>query len=223
MDQPTPNATARRLFAPIGSSYERWASLLSLGQDRRWRQAMIDGLDLPSGSLVLDVAAGTGSISRVLQQSGHQVIAVDLSRSMLAYHPGPFRALARGERLPFRSGHFDAVTFGYLLRYVQDPVVCLRELGRVLKPGGVMGMVEFGLPGGWYLPWRAFADGLLPVAGRLIGQGWYEVGKFLRPSIEDFHRLHSDLESVFRDAGLIEIRSKRLSLGGGLVMWARKP
>lgn len=223
MDQPTPNATARRLFAPIGSSYERWASLLSLGQDRRWRQAMIDGLDLPSGSLVLDVAAGTGSISRVLQQLGHQVIAVDLSRSMLAHHPGPFRVLARGERLPFRSGHFDAVTFGYLLRYVQDPAFCLRELGRVLKPGGVVGMVEFGLPGGWYLPWRVYAGGLLPLAGRLIDPGWHEVGKFLRASIEDFHQRHPDLQAVFRDAGLVDVRSRHLSLGGGLVMWARKP
>lgn len=223
MNHPNPNSIARRLFTPVGSSYERWAAVLSLGQDGRWRRAMIDGLNLPAGSNVLDVAAGTGSISRGLEQSGHEVIAADLSLAMLAQHTGSWRVLARGERLPFRSNHFDAVTFGYLLRYVRDPVACLRELARVLKPGGAVGMVEFGLPGGWYLPWRVYAGGLLPLAGRLIDPGWHEVGKFLRASIEDFHQRHPDLQAVFRDAGLVDVRSRRLSLGGGLAMWARKP
>lgn len=223
MDQPTPNAVARRLFTPVGSSYERWAAVLSLGQDGVWRRAMIDGLHLQAGSHVLDVAAGTGSISRGLEQSGHEVIAADLSPAMLAQHTGSWRVLARGERLPFRSNHFDAVTFGYLLRYVRDPVACLRELARVLKPGGRLGMVEFGLPTTWYLPWRGYAGALLPLVGRLIDPGWHEVGKFLRASIEDFHHRHPDLLSLFGEAGLLDVRSQRLSLGGGLIMWARKP
>lgn len=223
MDQPHPNSVARRLFTPVGSSYERWAAVLSLGQDGVWRRAMIDGLNLPAGSHVLDVAAGTGSISRGLEQSGHEVIAADLSPAMLAQHTGSWRVLARGERLPFRSNHFDAVTFGYLLRYVRDPVTCLRELARVLKPGGQLGMVEFGLPTTWYLPWRVYAGALLPLAGRLIDPGWHEVGKFLRASIEDFHHRHPDLPSSFGEARLVDVRSQRLSLGGGLVMWATKP
>lgn len=223
MPAATPNDTARRLFAPIASSYQRWASVLSLGQDQRWRRAMVAGLDLAPRSRVLDVAAGTGSITRLLQQPGHTVVGADLSPAMLGEHPGPNRVLARGERLPFRPDFFDAVTFGYLIRYVDDPVGCLEGFGRVLKPGGRLGMVEFGLPTTWYLPWRAYVDGVLPVAGRLIDQGWYEVGRFLRTSIEDFHRRHPDLEALFRVAGFVDVRSRELSLGGGLVMWARKP
>jgi demethylmenaquinone methyltransferase/2-methoxy-6-polyprenyl-1,4-benzoquinol methylase len=219
----TPNNTARKLFAPIAPTYQRWASVLSMGQDVRWRRTMVAGLDLVPGCRVLDVAAGTGSITRLLQQRGHVVVGADISSSMLAEHPGPSRILARGERLPLRQGSFDAVTFGYLLRYVDDPAACLSGLARVLKPGGRLGMVEFGLPTTWYWPWRVYADGVLPVAGRLIDQGWYEVGNFLRTSIESFHRRHPDLEATFREAGFVDVRSRHMSLGGGLVMWARKP
>ncbi|MDP3984577.1 MAG: class I SAM-dependent methyltransferase, partial [Acidimicrobiia bacterium] len=189
-----PNETARWLFGAVAPNYEKWAAILSLGQDARWRRAMVDGLALPAGARVLDVAAGTGSISLLLERAGHQVVAVDLSQAMISEHRGRWRVLSRGERLPFADDSFDAVTFGYLLRYVDDPATCLRELRRVLRPGGVMGMVEFGLPTGlWYPPWQLYTGGLLPAAGRLIDPGWWEVGRFLRSSIEEFHRSHPDL------------------------------
>lgn len=219
-----PNQTARRLFAPIASSYERWARILSFGQDGRWRRTMAAGLSLPPGRSILDVAAGTGSITRHLQRMGHKVTAVDISNEMLRRHPGPDRVLARAEVLPFETETFDAVTFGYLLRYVEDPVQCLTELARVVKPGGRIGMVEFGLPRGiWTLPWLLYAGLLLPVAGRLIDPGWHEVGRFLRPSISDFHKSYPDLARLWREAGLIHVEAKLLSLGGGVVMWGRKP
>jgi demethylmenaquinone methyltransferase/2-methoxy-6-polyprenyl-1,4-benzoquinol methylase len=218
-----PNQTARRLFAPIAPTYEKWARILSLGQDDRWRRVMVAGLSIPPGSSVLDVAAGTGSISRRLQASGHKVMAVDLSGEMLGFHPGPDRVQARAEMLPFDDCTFDAVTFGYLLRYVEDPVACLVELGRVVKPGGRIGMVEFGLPSEFWKPlWALYAGLILPTAGRLISPGWHEVGRFLRGSIEHFHNTHPDPAEVWREAGLIEVVVKRLSLGGGLVIWGRK-
>jgi len=219
-----PNQTARRIFAPIASSYERWARILSLGQDARWRKTMVNGLGLQPASLVLDVAAGTGSITRLLQERHHSVTAVDLSEAMLAQHPGRHRIQARGELLPLVADSFDGLTFGYLLRYVEDPVACLAELARVVKPGGRIGMVEFGLPTGLWKPaWRLYAGVLLPLAGRLISPGWFQVGRFLRGSIERFHSENPDLVSVWEQAGLVEVTAKRLSLGGGLVMWGRKP
>ncbi|MGH8924364.1 MAG: class I SAM-dependent methyltransferase, partial [Acidimicrobiia bacterium] len=145
----------RPLFAPIGSSYERWARILSFGQDGRWRRTMVDGLQLPSRASVLDVATGTGSITRLLQREGIEVTAVDVTPEMIRRHPGPLRVLARGEQLPFGDSTFDGLTFGYLLRYVDDPAACLTELRRVVKPGGVIGMVEFGLPSG---VWRRLWD-----------------------------------------------------------------
>jgi len=224
MTTSAPNQTARRLFASIAPTYERWARVLSLGQDGRWRRVMVDGLSLASGCKILDVAAGTGSISRRLQDMGHQVTAVDLSGEMLGLHPGPERVQARAEMLPFGANTFDALTLGYLLRYVDDPVASMIELARVVKPGGRLGMVEFGLPGGlWKGPWAIYAGAILPTAGRIISPGWYEVGRFLRRSIEDFHTRYPDPAFVWREAGLIDVKVRRMSLGGGVVMWASKP
>ncbi|MFN2485498.1 MAG: class I SAM-dependent methyltransferase [Acidimicrobiia bacterium] len=219
-----PNLVARRLFAPIASSYERWAAVLSLGQDSRWRRRMVDGLSNTPEAAVLDVAAGTGSITRLLQARGWVVTAVDLSREMLSLHPGPARVLARAEQLPFADASFDALTFGYLLRYVDDPVGCLVELGRVVKSGGQIGMVEFGLPRGIWNPWwRLYSGTLLPQAGRLVGPGWRDVGSFLKGSIEDFYLAHPEPERLFKLAGFTEVRIEKLSLGGGVVAWGRKP
>ncbi len=101
---------------------------------------------------------------------------------------------------------------------------CLRELRRVVKPGGTLGMVEFAVPRGVWKPWwRLYSGVLLPFVGRLVGQGWHEVGGFLRTSIEDFHRAHPDQAALWRGEGLTEVKATRLSLGGGVVVWAQRP
>ncbi|HEX6300879.1 MAG TPA: class I SAM-dependent methyltransferase [Acidimicrobiia bacterium] len=219
-----PEATAARLFRDIAGDYQRWAGILSLGQDGRWRRLMVGGIQLEPGSMVLDVAAGTGSISRLLEACGYRVVAVDLSPEMLTQHSGRLRVRAVADRLPFPERTFDAVTFGYLLRYVEDPVVTLREMSRVLRPGGLVGMVEFGRPRGvaGFL-WRLYTRAILPMAGVLIGSGWYQVGRFLGQSIEQFDEEHPDLTARWEEGGLVDVTVERPSLGGGLVMWARKP
>ena len=79
--------------------------------------------------------------------------------------------------LPFEDGQFDALTFTYLLRYVDDPAATLRELARVVKPGGSIAALEFGVPRGVWRPlWELWTRVGLPTAGRLIGNGWHEVG-----------------------------------------------
>ncbi len=222
------NSVAQGLFAPVATSYERWAAVLSLGQDRRWRERMVARFDLPPRSRVLDVAAGTGSISRLLERRGCSVVAVDQSPEMLraGRRGGAARVLAQAERLPFPSDSFDGLTLGYLLRYVPDPATCLRELARVVRPGGRLGMVEFGRPRGIWRPlWWLYTRVLLPLAGSTIGSGWREVGRFLGQSIDTFDaRYPGDaLVDLWRTAGLEQVRLERPSLGGGLVMWARRP
>jgi len=221
-----PNRKAKELFAPIAGSYERWSGVLSLGQDPRWRSAMVAGLGLPPRARVLDVAAGTGAITRLLEARGARVIALDQSIEMLnvARRRGATVVPGTAERLPFPDASFDGVTFGYLLRYV-DPGVAMRELVRVLRPGGEIGMVEFGRPRGVWGPWWWFYTRLvLPTAGAIIGSGWRDVGLFLGPSIDEFHREfpHERLAGIWQSAGLTELRVARPSLGGGLIMWARK-
>lgn len=221
-------AKALDLFAPIAGGYERWASVLSLGQDPRWRDEMVAGLNCSPGAAVLDVAAGTGSITRELEARGARVIALDQSFEMLrlARTRGARTVLATAQRLPFADATFDAVTFSYLLRYVDDPASCMRELARVLRPGGSIGMVEFGRPGGCWGPWwTLFTRVGLPVAGALVGSGWREVGSFLGPSIDAFHRRFAGdrLPALWHAAGLTDVRVRHMSLGGGLIVWARKP
>jgi demethylmenaquinone methyltransferase/2-methoxy-6-polyprenyl-1,4-benzoquinol methylase len=200
--------------------------MLSLGQDSRWRRAMVQRLDLPPGSLVLDLAAGTGQIGRELARHGHRVVSCDQSVEMLAggAHPGVV-VVATAERLPLEDGVFDGVTFGYLLRYVDDPAGCLAEITRVVRPGGRVAMVEFGRPrGAPGILWKGYTRVVLPAVGAAISPGWRRVGRFLGPSIEDFHRrLPPDrLVGIWADAGLDGVEWARMSWGGGLIMWGRR-
>ncbi len=218
---------AQELFAPLAPGYERWGNILSMGQDPRWRRRMVEGLDIRRGSEVLDIAAGTGLITRLLQARGSDVISLDQSHRMLrpAVDRGAVGVIATAESLPFPDASFDAVTFGYLLRYVDDVTGCMSEIARVLRPRGRVGMVEFGRPRGLWRPlWWAYTRLLLPAAGLLAGRGWFRVGRFLGPSIDGFADRYSPdrLSTAWEDAGFTNVQVEPMSLGGGMVMWAEK-
>src|SRR5207253_6176032 len=121
---------------------------------------------------------------------------------------------------------FDALTVTYLLRYVDDPAETPGELARVVRPGGTIASLEFAVPGNplAHALWRLHVGLGLPLAGRLISPGWARVGGFLGPSIRDFWRtlpLERQLE-LWRDAGVGDVRYRRLSLGGAIVIWGRR-
>jgi demethylmenaquinone methyltransferase/2-methoxy-6-polyprenyl-1,4-benzoquinol methylase len=222
---------AERIFTGIARSYDRVAAVLSLGQDPRWRRALVDAVGARPGDRVLDVATGTGMVARALvSRYGCHVVGLDQSADMLAVartRDGVFDELLEGraERLPFPDASFDHLTFTYLLRYVDDPAATMRELARVVKPGGRIASIEFALPRGVWRPlWWLYTRIGLPVAGRLVSAKWSAVGAFLGPSIERFYRRHpqSAVEQYWREAGLGDVRSRRMSLGGGVVMSATR-
>jgi demethylmenaquinone methyltransferase / 2-methoxy-6-polyprenyl-1,4-benzoquinol methylase len=132
---------------------------------------------------------------------------------------------ASAEELPFADEAFDHLTFTYLLRYVDDPGAVLAELARVVRPDGVVASLEFGVPGRLARPlWDLYVGAVLPVAGRLVSPGWREVGDFLGGSIRSYwdrYPLERQL-ALWRDAGFYGIEARRLSLGGGVVMWATR-
>ena len=98
----------------------------------------------------------------------------------------------------------------------------MRELARVVRPGGTIAMLEFAVPRGvWRLAWELWVRIGLPAAGRLISPGWREVGRFLGPSIRGFWRRY-DPSALFRAAGVEDVHARRLSLGGGIIVWGRK-
>jgi SAM-dependent methyltransferase len=132
---------------------------------------------------------------------------------------------ARAESLPFPDESFDHLTFTYLMRYVDDPAATMRELARVVRPGGRIVALDFGVPTNPVLRalWRVYTTIGLPIVGRAISERWSSVGAFLRGSIERFDREHgADVERDWTDAGLREIRVDRMSFGAGVVMSAVK-
>jgi demethylmenaquinone methyltransferase/2-methoxy-6-polyprenyl-1,4-benzoquinol methylase len=203
--------------------------MLSLGQDPRWRRALVDRLPRDGGS-VLDVATGTGLVAERLRSRGFRVTGLDQSAEMLALAHARFGGaveLVRGsaDRLPWPDGRFDNLTFTYLLRYVDDPAATLAELARVVRPGGTVAMLEFGVPRGpWRPPWELYVRALLPAAGRAFGPEWRAAGSFLGPSIRGFWDRWPEprLLEAWRAAGIGGLDLRRLSLGGGVVLSGTK-
>jgi demethylmenaquinone methyltransferase/2-methoxy-6-polyprenyl-1,4-benzoquinol methylase len=227
---------ARRLFAPLGATYDRYSRLLSLGQDPRWRRFLVSRIRAGPQQTVLDVATGTGAVAiELVRRTGCSVVGLDQSPEMLA--EARERVAAAGladritlvegtaERLPFESEAFDGLTLTYLLRYVDDPAATLRELVRVVRPGGSLASLEFGVPSGLSrAAWELYVRVGLPLAGRAISPGWHEVGRFLGPSIRRFAAEYPPdrLLMLWHEAGVEDVRARRLSLGGGLVVWGRR-
>jgi len=223
-----PSVDARELFAPIGPSYDRVGAALSLGQDPLWRRFLVSRL--PRGGRVLDVATGTGLVAAELIRRGFEVTGVDQSAEMLDVARRRFGdkvelVEASADSLPFPNDTFDHLTFTYLLRYVDDPGAALAELARVVQAGGTVASLEFGVPGGLARPlWELYVGGVLPLAGRVLRKGWREVGDFLGDSIRSYwaeYPIQRQLE-LWSAAGFQGLEVRRLSLGGGVVIWGTR-
>ncbi len=129
------------------------------------------------------------------------------------------------EAPPFKDAAFDALVFAYLLRYVSDVSSTLCCLASLLKPGGTMASLDFAVPHGVAYPlWRLYTAAVLPAGGQLFSSAWRRTGSFLGPNIRDFYRRWPEerLLRAWRDAGLVDVQSKRLSLGGAMVIWGKK-
>ena len=209
-----------------------------MGQNGRWRTTMVAQVTPSKPQLVLDVACGPARVSRALaDDTTAYVIGIDLSDSMLGQGRVNVAAeglqdriglvLGRGEALPFPDATFDALTFTYLLRYVTDPAATLRELARVVKPGGAIASLEFAVPTApwWHVAWWCYTRIVLPTAGFVTGgRAWFKVGRFLGPSIATHYKKYPVDWTVaaWKDAGIDDVGTKAMSLGGGLIMWGRR-
>ena len=223
---------ATELFAPLGPGYDRWGTVLSFGQDPRWRRFLVSRIDAGPTDTVLDVATGTAAVAlELVRQKDCFVVGVDLTSGMLdegrrrvalAAAAGKVRLQEGDARsLPFDDGLFDALSFTYLLRYVDDPPAVLRELARVVRPGGSIAGLEFGVPGGMWRPaWELWTRVGLPLCGAPGGAAWIHTGRFLGPNIERFWREHplDEVLGWWAAAGMERIRARRLSLGGGVIV-----
>ena len=154
------------VFSDIAEKYDRLNAVLSLGQDQKWRDTVVSRL--PAGRL-LDLGAGTGAANEIF--GDREVIALDPAPEMLSLNHVDERVVAVGERLPFANESFDAVFSAYVFRNLDSVDETMNEVDRVLKPGGMAGIVDLGRPQGSVTSrvHRAGTAVVLPLAGMSIG------------------------------------------------------
>ncbi len=225
----------RRMFDSIAHSYDLLNHSLSLGIDRRWRRSAIDALGQYSPQRILDIATGTGDFAILSAERIHpmEIVGADISEGMMAVgrqkvENRGLQHLIRFQRedctcLSFPDNSFDAVTSAYGVRNFQDLDAGLREMCRVLKPGGHLLIVELTTPRRF--PMKQFfwlyAHVVMPVLGRLISRD-DSAYTYLPSSMEAFPQAEA-MEQILQKNGFCHIRWKRFTFGICTMYLAAKP
>ena len=234
---PVRRTFAQDLFDGVAPSYDTWAQVLTVFQYLRWREFLVSRMALRPGNLVLDVCTGTAGVAmEIAHHHDGRIVGLDVSHLMLE---AGLRAVekknldgrvqlvqGRAEHLPFPDETFDTVVFTYLLRYVEEPDATIRELSRVLKPGGELLSLEFGLPEALWMRaiWEIYNRVVMPVMTFPVSRGWHRVGCFLGPSISGFCKQYpvDRLAAMWRDNGIPLVETRPLLQGAAIVMWGTK-
>ena len=218
----------REVFDSVASNYDVMNDLMSLGVHRAWKRDFVANSGIELGDHVLDLAGGTGDIAALLSKrvGAHgKVILTDINAAMLEVGRSRLEdrgivgnvshALVDAEQLPFADGEFDAVTIAFGLRNVTDKAAALREMCRVLKPGGKALVLEFSRVEQEPLKavYDAWSFGALPLLGRLIADD-EDSYRYLAESIRK-HPAQEDLAQMMREAGFVNVRYRNLT--GGIV------
>jgi demethylmenaquinone methyltransferase/2-methoxy-6-polyprenyl-1,4-benzoquinol methylase len=220
-------AEVQAMFDGVAERYDLTNDVLSMGQDRRWRRAVVDAVEARPGERVLDLAAGTGTSSQPFREAGAYVVPCDFSLGMLqvgkrARPSLPFVA-GDGTRLPFADGSFDAVTISFGLRNIVDPDAGLRELLRVTRPGGRLVVCEFSSP--TWSPFRTvyleYLMKALPAIARAVATN-PDAYVYLAESIRAWPD-QAGLAARIQEAGWGECRWRNLSGGIVALHHATKP
>jgi demethylmenaquinone methyltransferase/2-methoxy-6-polyprenyl-1,4-benzoquinol methylase len=207
----------RRMFDRIAPVYDAMNRLMTAGLDRRWRRVTVAETVRP-GDRVLDACCGTGDLAIAARDAGAgEVVGIDFSAAMLerARRKEPAVEWVQGDllALPFPGGSFDAATVGFGVRNVDDLQAALRELRRVLKPGGRLGVLEITAPRGVLAPfYRVWFDRAVPLLGRLVPGG--AAYTYLPASVRRFPTPEA-LREVLERAGFRDVRFRRFA--GGIV------
>jgi demethylmenaquinone methyltransferase/2-methoxy-6-polyprenyl-1,4-benzoquinol methylase len=204
------------MFDRIAPVYDGMNRVMTAGLDRRWRRAAAEAVVRP-GDKVLDSCCGTGDLAIAAAEAGGKVTGIDFSKPMLerARRKAPELEWVEGDALalPFADGSFDAATVGFGVRNLSELDRGLRELRRVLRPGGRLAILEITRPRGLLAPfYRLWFDVLIPVAGKVLPGG--SAYTYLPASVRRFPDPQG-LAHVMDEAGFGEIHWRLF--GGGIV------
>ncbi len=204
----------QRMFDRIAPVYDAMNRVMTAGLDRRWRRITVEQV-VRNGDRVLDACCGTGDLAIAARGRGADVVGLDFSEPMLERARSKSREIewVRGDvlALPFDDASFDAVTVGFGVRNVEDLEAGLRELRRVLRPGGRIGILEITHPRGALAPfYRLWFDRVVPAIGRVVPGG--AAYTYLPASVRRFPA-PQELAALLEDAGFATVRF-RLFAGG---------
>ncbi len=222
--------SVRRMFDAIAGRYDLMNRIMTMGQDQKWRQFVVEKAGDPDGGRMLDLATGTGDIAYLAYQQygGARIIGADFAWNMLGEAKKRFSETSidwqscDANRLPYRDDTFESVTFGYLLRNVDDVATVLREVLRALKPGGRVVCLDTTPPARNILyPFiRLYLRYMIPLLGRLIARDEAAYG-YLTGSTMGFYSAE-ELADQFRLAGFVKVGYKKFMMGTIGVHWGEK-
>ncbi len=219
------------MFDGIASDYDQMNRVMTMGQDQKWRRFVVGKAGDPGSGLVLDLATGTGDIASLTNTShpAAHVVGADFSFNMLreagkrfAQQPISWQS-CDANHLPYKEKSFESVTFGYLLRNVDDSLTVLREVRRVLKPGGRVVCLDTTPPQKNMLyPFiRAYFRFGIPLLGRMIASD-ESAYAYLTGSTMEFHTA-DELAAIFKEAGFVDVGYQKFMMGTIAVHWGQSP
>ena len=219
-----------KMFDAIAERYDLMNRLMTFGQDRRWREFVVEKAGDPGNGWVLDLASGTGDIAALFHQnaSSAKIIGADFSRNMLARANKRFAGqkifwqACDANKLPYDNDVFEAVCFGYLLRNVDDSLHVLKQVYRVLAKRGRVVCLDTTPPKKNLLyPFiRLYLAVIIPLLGMLIARD-SDAYAYLTGSTMDFHEAEQ-LAELFRRAGFKKVGFKKFMFGTIAVHWGEK-
>jgi len=218
------------MFDDIAPNYDLMNRVMTMGQDQRWRRFVVKKAGDPGSGMALDLATGTGDIVALMERQypGGQYVGADFSLNMLREAKKRFSGQAidwqasDANNLPYRDNSFESVTFGYLLRNVDDSLVVLKEIYRVLRPGGRVVCLDTTPPEKNILyPFIRFYFRFgIPLLGRFIASD-EAAYSYLTGSTMGFHKAE-ELADIFRTAGFRGVDYKKFMMGTIGIHWGKK-
>ena len=206
-------AKVEAMFDRIAPRYERVNRYISFGQDRRWRDRTVKALELPNGSLILDLACGTGDLCRDLQTAGYVPIGFDFSAGMLA-NAKTTAPLVRADalRIPIPDGVADGITCGFALRNFTGLEPFFAECARVLRPGGRVAFLDPAKPRSTIarIGNDVWFHRIVPMIGAIFGDA--EAYKYL-PASTAYLPEPEEILSMARTAGFKDLKRTTMTLG----------
>jgi demethylmenaquinone methyltransferase/2-methoxy-6-polyprenyl-1,4-benzoquinol methylase len=215
----------KRMFERIAFSYDLQNSVLSMGQDMRWRKVLADSIQAFDGNLVLDMATGTAEVAIEIcrRHPRSRVIGIDFSPGMLAIGRRKTRArklenriylsIGDARALPLKSTSFDTVSMAFGIRNIAERREVLSEFHRVLKPGGQLLIMEFGYPEDRLLRklYKLYFDWILPLIGNWLSRTNYAYTHLVE-SVRAFPSEEGFLEEI-AESGFVDLKVRKLTRG----------